>query len=935
MNTKYISFVFLPLFLISSLARNAEGEDTYYSAPVSKFLPNIASSSTDQPTRRSARNWRINSVLRSYAVVIGKGEAFIGCNSGSNQPNQNINNFSSRCSEELIVKAPGGTPVKGKLFVVKPDLSGMSEGVFEFTTTSANGTLESAFIEAKRSYYQYLQSQNIPGGSYFRHVVDTMNKKSLGTNPSTPLPPPGRSRRGFNGGSGSLDDTYAMVSGGRAMSENLQLDRLLAVNSMDAGAVELSTVSGITIREFDWQALTAGANPALDPLSAFIPDDQYVLFFPRFQDLMALVDEANTQASPLLAILEDRSEDNLSQSHYERQLCVGANEFTRIVGPMVVTNVALTGSDPYFRTGTDLALLFETKTPEVITAYFEQKHLAASKELSTAKQAKDTIEGISYFSITSEGRGLSSYVATIDSTVIVSNSYAQLKQIVLTKKKQRAALSSLGEYKYFRNRYTLGDENESGLLIVPDAAIRKWCGPKWRIAASRRTRAAAVISDLHAQHLDRLVKGVAQPEPLPDTNIPSWMGKLSLTNEGVSSEQYGNLKFLTPIAELPLEKASQGEIDAYVRFRDTYQQNWQQYFDPIALRFTVKPEKLQADLTIMPLIVNSEYRTLVDVSSGEELQKHSGDPHPEAIFHFALSLNGQSPLVRQAEGFTTVVAAGVANPLGWIGNYLSLYFDEDPFWDDLNKAKEKEKFFTENYAQTPVALQLAVKDPLKLTVFLTSLRAFANQSAPGLTVWENPTHNGEQYVKVSSATPLPGSQNGPSITPALYYAVTPNSLVITLSEKLIKQALERKKTPPKAPLPIWLGKNLGARVDKRFMTTLHPLINESSRDMMKLSAWRNIPILNELKRKYPEKDPQQLYENIWHTQLYAPGGGTYVWNEQWQTMESSLYGHPAQEKEGPSQALIFSNIAAANFGLSFENSGLRAIVDLSKTAPVQ
>jgi hypothetical protein len=62
-------------------------------------------------------------------------------------------------------------------------------------------------------------------------------------------------------------------------------------------------------------------------------------------------------------------------------------------------------------------------------------------------------------------------------------------------------LASLDEYSFFRSRYLRSaDVEEQAFLMVTDAAIRRWCGPAWRIGASRRTRAAAALSELQARH---------------------------------------------------------------------------------------------------------------------------------------------------------------------------------------------------------------------------------------------------------------------------------------------------------------------------------------------------------------------------------------------------------------------------------------------------
>jgi hypothetical protein len=68
---------------------------------------------------------------------------------------------------------------------------------------------------------------------------------------------------------------------------------------------------------------------------------------------------------------------------------------------------------------------------------------------------------------------------------------------------------------------------------------------------------------------------------------------------------------------------------------------------------------------------------------------------------------------------------------------------------------------------------------------------------------------------------------------------------------------------------------------------------------------------------------------VWKRELNCPSGGSYRWNEQYKTMESSVYGHPAEPKNGPHVARLLGNWETGNFGLTFENQGLRAQFELT------
>ena len=213
--------------------------------------------------------------------------------------------------------------------------------------------------------------------------------------------------------------------------------------------------------------------------------------------------------------------------------------------------------------------------------------------------------------------------------------------------KKLASLDSLEEYTFFRERYRRGDAAETALLVLSDNTIRKWCDPRWRIASSRRTRAAALMADMQATHLDNLVAGRIQSGPLyTDVKLPD-AGDFTLDSRGVRSSTYGTLEFLTPIVELDLAAVTKSEAAFYERWRDGYQRGWSTFFDPIAIRLQATPEKLAADLTVMPLIDFSEYRELAAISRSATIGPEAGDPHAGALLHAGFAFNTESAAVKQ------------------------------------------------------------------------------------------------------------------------------------------------------------------------------------------------------------------------------------------------------------------------------------------------
>jgi len=167
---------------------------------------------------------------------------------------------------------------------------------------------------------------------------------------------------------------------------------------------------------------------------------------------------------------------------------------------------------------------------------------------------------------------------------------------------------------------------------------------------------------------------------------------------------------------------------------------------------------------------------------------------------------------------------------------------------------------------------------------------------------------------------------------------------LTLSQPLLKRALDRQsareaakaeqKQPASASKP-WLGTNLCLQIDQQFLSAVQSLSRDDYQSAQQLLSWNNLPVLNEWKRLYPAQDPVKLHEQFWGTKLVCPGGGAYVWNEQWQTMESTIYGHPGEPKKGPGRFLPLAKISAANLGLTFENQGLsaKAVLERASSEP--
>jgi hypothetical protein len=424
-------------------------------------------------------------------------------------------------------------------------------------------------------------------------------------------------------------------------------------------------------------------------------------------------------------------------------------------------------------------------------------------------------------------------------------------------------------------------------------------------------------------------------------------GRITVDQQGVRSEIYGTLDFMTPIVELDLDQVTESESKNYVLWRQQYEQKWRRTFDPIAIQFKATPETWSADVTVMPLAVQSQYSFFVELTRGAKINAQAIDAHAESLMHFAMSIDKNSAIMSIARTMleSRLPAALRTDPLGWMGSTIEVYVDDDPVWNELPIGQ----FYLADAFEheLPVAIGFEVIDGLKLIPFLIALRAFIDQIAPDMMIWETRRHHSVSYTRIGT-NPDVVRRSGAGIfgSPALYYAVTGDKLCISLNERCLQRAIDRaatrrdvegvEKTPEhlatsSAVEPL-LGENVTLNLTGDYQTPLRTLMEGANYvAIMRTASWSNLPILNEWKRRMPDADPVELHHKFWGRHLHCRGGGQYRWREQEQSMESSIFGPPGTPIATDHKLPIpMDDLDLIDFGVTFEHGGLRARMEMKR-----
>ena len=419
-------------------------------------------------------DWQLRNARQPRAAIDGLGEIYLdtdpkrGGTDDQQRPGTDLDDLFQDDIVALRLSAkPRSNEVTGQLVVPTKDHRAMVIVSFKTTVPAAQDNTRAVFAAAKRRHFQRLIAHDLPGDVWFRHQILEARKLLPQTDGERET---ARTFPRLNQ-SNELEQSYSLFSGSRAISENLQLDRTLQAprnanpNNPSDKLVKLDTLTGITVAEIDWKARNAGKTPLLDPLAAHIPADQHALFLPSAKAAQTALREFLGGITPILDLDGSSGFDpRFVQQRYERQLGVSMVDLARLSESGLVKGMAATGSDPYFATGTDLAILLETDEPgKLVTSLRERLEAAcraSSAKIGLKEGAKD---GAAFVFARTPDRELSAYIAALDHAVVLTNSSVQLERVLHTARNQSARLVDAPEYRFFRTRYPRGADGETAL----------------------------------------------------------------------------------------------------------------------------------------------------------------------------------------------------------------------------------------------------------------------------------------------------------------------------------------------------------------------------------------------------------------------------------------------------------------------------------------
>jgi hypothetical protein len=451
-------------------------------------------------------------------------------------------------------------------------------------------------------------------------------------------------------------DLFSLFTGALAVQESLQLDVMAgsassaafdppdiprapvrgdAHREQRAKLIPINTLNGPTVKSHPWETMLAGRKPVISPLALCVPEDFYFLEFRSASKLLDLLAEGDLWATHLASHATGEARSQRIRQRLQTQLAIETSTLLRPFYDLAIDGVAITGSDLAFAEGADVTILFHAPQPELVKNRLDAFLKSAVQSHPDARTTSGKMLGIDFTHVSTPDRAVHAFAAQPRPDLFVrSNSQVALERVLAAVTSQPGArrLGDSAEFAYVRTLFPTSAPEEDGFIYLSDPFIRHLVGPVAKLTERRRVLCYNNIRMIgHAALLYRLEHGrppksldeLADAKCCPGNFNSDRLccpdgGSYELDPDGLTGHctDHGHAQSLVPDCEIPLSKVTKAEADHYAEFVKEYNQYWRTFFDPIALRIQIKPDRYRVETVILPLIDNSIYTALAHVLGG-------------------------------------------------------------------------------------------------------------------------------------------------------------------------------------------------------------------------------------------------------------------------------------------------------------------------------
>lgn len=400
----------------------------------------------------------------------------------------------------------------------------------------------------------------------------------------------------------------------------------------------------------------------VEPLAMMIPPECFYARLASYKDLTWVRHRIDEWGTDLRDLTSSRSFDYHLSERIQSQLALHDTALAQLLGPAVIEDVAIIGSDTFLREGAGIGVLFHARSNELLKQSLDLQRQQCAEQDSTVTPKVGTFDGDAgtYSLLASPDNRVRSFYVTHGAFHLVTTSRTIARRFLEVARAPETSLGATKEFRYARTIMPL-TRHDNAFLYLSDTFFRTFIRPDFRIEMTRRAQSenemeliriailAAKAEGRSANSLHELITSGFLPKRFgqhADGSVLHWDGK------NLTDSLRGASGAFIPVPDVVVEKATRTEVSAYADFAKLYARIWQR-MDPavVGLRTVDEGtvERIAVDLHVFPFPL--QQFGILQWFSPQKTQKQLA-PINGAVLVAEANLFGMDPVVAGIMDFT-------------------------------------------------------------------------------------------------------------------------------------------------------------------------------------------------------------------------------------------------------------------------------------------
>ena len=378
--------------------------------------------------------------------------------------------------------------------------------------------------------------------------------------------------------SGDLKHAVRVLGGTDSIRS--QWVRRVALGRVDSGKAD-AVLPKATV--FPSLAPPVADDVKIEPIADHVPPELLYVRFGNFSNYLWFSHRLDEWSGEVRSLVSERSIDYGIRDRQQEQLCLEESDLAEVLGPAVISDVALIGTDMFQRDGASMGILFEARNSALLANNINTDRAEAMKANPTAVEEEVTIGDRKAFYLHTPDNRLRSFYVAIDAYHLVTTSRTIAERFVQVAKDGKS-LGRTAEYRYTRGMF-LTDRNDTVFVYLSAPFLQNLVSPHYQVELQRRLRSLAEIEVLDVARVEAKAQGIEArsiKDLIDEGILPRGFGiradgsRLEERDGVVVDSLRGPRGMFVPVPDMPVDRVTAGEAEESQQAARKYAASWEQ-----------------------------------------------------------------------------------------------------------------------------------------------------------------------------------------------------------------------------------------------------------------------------------------------------------------------------------------------------------------------